>query len=40
MQNFSSSLDISDHTSETQMGKKCYMHGRITIIRKGFCWTA
>jgi hypothetical protein len=36
MQNFISSADISDQTNETQMGKECCMHGRITIIRKGY----
>jgi len=36
MQSFSSSADISDQTNETQMGKECCMHGRITIIRKIF----
>jgi hypothetical protein len=36
MQSFSSSTDISDQTNETQMSKKCRMHGRITIICKGF----
>jgi hypothetical protein len=36
MQNFSSSANISDQTNETQMGKECFMYGRITIIRKGY----
>lgn len=36
MQNISSSADISDQTNKAQMGKECCMHGRITIIRKGY----
>ena len=36
MQKFSSSADISEQTNETQMGKECFMHGRITKIRKVF----
>jgi hypothetical protein len=36
MQKFNSSADISDQTNETQIGKECCMHSRITIICKGF----